>query len=148
MGDMLRDLYDKAKELERAHEEALCAGNREAAERVDLDYKEYVTEPLRAAGPAAERLFREYEAARDKGDDVLVLEEPVRDYDVPGLVESMRAAGVDGFVYAAQTTSAAEISYLFIQNGCVLEGVDRVNRGLTRYGVRKYEYGYRFGVEA
>ena len=67
-------------------------------------------------------MFKMYEDAQDRGNEYIDLHDVIWDKNVPTTIDRLRKAGVKTFTFSSTWSSAVETAWLFVQNGCKLEG--------------------------
>lgn len=121
--------------------------NSEVKKLIQAEFRRLVGQ-IDALGPAASRIWRDYEAALDNGNKVLDINDRVKKEDVESLVRCMRENGILEFTFSSGWTDSAETAWLFVQNGC------RVTRMAEVYGQRDWfndnkqevRHGYLFEI--
>lgn len=139
------NFYNRIKDAKNAYDAARTEDEKNAARSA---YKA-VWDELKGLGNAACRLFNEYEVSRDSGNDYLDISEVVWDNEAAKLIEAMRQNGIDRFTFSSTWSSAVETAWLFLQNGCKLEGLIEINSRYTGWNSDEHEkaHGYLFRVE-
>ena len=139
------NFYNRNKDAKNAYD---IAKNEDELNAARAAYKA-VWDELKELGNAACRLFNEYEVSRDSGNDYLDISEVVWDKDVADLITAMRENGIEHFTFSSTWSSAVETAWLFLQNGCKLEGLIEINSRYTGWNSDEHEkaHGYLFRVE-
>lgn len=145
MMNIFEKTYAQVQEALKAYDAATDESGKEAARTL---YHE-ATAAIEALGSTACRIWREYEVARDSGNIYLDISEVVWDKDVEALISCMRDNGIDHFTFSSTWSSAVETAWLFLQNGCTLEGLIEIN---SRHkdlftGEREKAHGYLFRIQ-
>ena len=135
---------DKVQALHKAYQAADEAGKTAIRD----SYKALMKE-IETLGTAACRIWRDYETSRDCGNEYLDINDVVWDKDVEALISCMRDNGIDHFTFSSTWSSAVETAWLFLQNGCTLEGLIEIN---SRHkdlftGEREKAHGYLFRIQ-
>ena len=76
--------------------------------------------------------YRAWEESLDKGYDEVVMNVSLFAQDVESFIATLRAAGIESFIYTAKSTAAIENMHAFVMLGCMMEGMCEVVR--ERYG--------------
>lgn len=94
------------------------------------------------------RLYHWYEETKEVGNPHLDLHDVVWEKDVKELVDSFRRYGIERFTFSSGWSSAVETAWLFLQNGCRLEGMVELNSPHKDFDSGEYEkvHGYLFSV--
>lgn len=124
----IKDAYDVADDLEDE-------GGKEVARTQHREWKEKVI----SEGEDFWRVFKMYEDAKDRGNEYIDLHDVIWDRDVPALIERLRKAGIDKFTFSSTWSSAVETAWLFVQNGCKLEGLTEIYGTCTAFMSDEYE---------
>ena len=105
-------------------------------------------EKIEALGGTACRIWREYETARENGNDRLDISEVVWDKDVESLISCMRENGIREFTFSSGWSSAVETAWLFTQNGCELGGMVEINGSMKCFEEEhEKKHGYLFRIK-
>ena len=136
--------YAQMQELKKAYE---AAGDEAGKEKARAGHHALM-EGIEGLGAAACRIWREYETARENGNDRLDISEVVWEKDVESLISCMRENGISEFTFSSGWSSAVETAWLFTQNGCELAGLVEVNGGMNHFaGEHEKKHGYLFRVK-
>lgn len=122
--------YEQIQEANRAYHLAATEEEKKAART--LHHK--ACEPIIQMGDIACRIWREYETARDNGNELLDINEVLWDKDVKALITCLRESGIERFTFSSTWTSTVETAWLFLQSGCTLEGMTEINAHRSIFG--------------
>ena len=136
--------YAQMQELKKAYE---AAGDEAGKEKARAGHHALM-EGIEGLGAGACRIWREYETARENGNDRLDISEVVWEKDVESLISCMRENGISEFTFSSGWSSAVETAWLFTQNGCELAGLIEVNGSMNYFaGEHEKKHGYLFRVK-
>ena len=127
MKEFERD-YAAFEEINNRYDESL---SEEAKEAIRADYHVWA-DGIEAKGRTYADTFRIYKDARDNGNSRPNIAEPHQTRDVPALVKAFRDNGIEEFTYSSTWSSAVEVGWEFLQNGCELAGMVEVFSGFTK----------------
>ncbi len=96
-------------------------------------------EEMSAFGEHYCRLYREYRDMKRRGNDCIDFADVVWDRDVEPLVREMRASGIKRFTFSSTYSSAVNTAWLFQEQGCVPEGLIRINSQYQNFGSDDFE---------
>ena len=82
---------------------------------------------LDAEGDQFGQIYSMYADSMRKGNELIDVSGVIWDEKVPALVETFRAMGIERFTFSSTWSSAVETAWLFIQNGCTLDGMVQIN---------------------
>jgi len=142
MKNIFEETYEKITDLRKKHDAA------DAAEKENLrvSYRALLNS-IAELGGAASRIWREYDQARENGNDLLDINDVVWDKDVEALLNCLRQYGIEKFTFSSGWSSAVDTAWLFQQNGCKLEGLVEVNGNMNYLsGEHEKLHGYLFSV--
>lgn len=117
--------YQIQLKIKAAYDKAEAAGDENGTAAAREEIHKFWDE-INAKGQAYIHLMREYETARDNGNDLLDLQDTIWEKDVKELVDCMREYGIGRFTFSSTWSSSVEIAWLFTKNGCALEGMTTV----------------------
>ena len=116
--------YNTLKELNDAFD---AATSEEQKDIIRANYKEFEKE-VESQGRAFSRVFWLYEASREKENSLLDLNgDGLWSKDAALLINDFRDCNIKEFTYSSSWSSANEIAWEFIQNGCTLKGMTMIN---------------------
>lgn len=146
----MRNLHNDylASEANHTAYEAAEKTNDEAGIEAARESQRSLLEQIHSEGPDYERIFSLYESARERGNDLIDLDDCIWDDKVPGLIEALRTYGIERFTFSSTWSSAVETAWLFLQNGCRLEGLIEINSRHKAFLSDEYEkvHGYLFSL--
>ena len=139
--------YAAYKSIDAAYIAAQADGDEAGMEKAREDYRAW-SAGIEAKGQDYTKIFRLYMDARKVGNTYIDLHDTIWDKDVKGLIEAMRALGVDRFTFSSTWSSAVETAWLFQKEGCSLEGLVEINSQHQAFMSNEYEkaHGYLFRV--
>ena len=139
--------YAAYKSIEAAYDAAELKEDEAGKEKAREDYRTW-SAGIEAKGQDYTKIFRLYMDARKVGNTYIDLHDTIWDKDVKGLIEAMRALGVDHFTFSSTWSSAVETAWLFQKEGCSLEGLVEINSQHQAFMSNEYEkaHGYLFRV--
>ncbi|MCD8049771.1 MAG: L-rhamnose mutarotase [Clostridia bacterium] len=76
-----------------------------------------------AKGTTYARIYTLYAEAQERGNEYIDLHDNIWDEHVKGVIDALREYGVEKFTFSSGWSSAVETAWLFLQNGCTLEGM-------------------------
>ena len=116
--------YNTLKELHNVFDAATTEEQKNA---IRADYKKFEKE-LESQGQAFSRIFCLYEASREKENNLIDLNgDGLWSNDADLLIKDFRDCKIKEFTYSSTWSSANEIAWVFIQNGCTLKGMTMIN---------------------
>lgn len=142
MKNIFEETYQRIAELKEQYDAA-----DETCKASIRDAYHKVLENITALGGAAPRIWREYEKARENGNELLDINDVVWDKDVDPLVSGLREFGIEQFTFSSGWSSAVDTAWLFQKNGCKLIGLVEIN-GNMDFLKDEHEklHGYLFSV--
>ncbi len=118
--------YEQEMRNEAAYDAAKAAGDEAGIEKARETYAALM-EKIESKGEAYCRIYREYVTARNRGNDLLDLNDTIWDRQVEGLVACMKENGIDRFTFSSTWSDSVGTAWLFKENGCRLEGLVQIN---------------------
>ena len=91
-------------------------------------------ESIQAMGNEYFRVFQMALDSMEKGNDLIDLHDVIWDENVPATIENLRKCGIERFTFSSTWSSAIKTAWLFIQNGCINEGMTELHTGNYPYG--------------
>ncbi|MCD7785749.1 MAG: hypothetical protein LUH18_09320 [Oscillospiraceae bacterium] len=133
--------YDK--EFHMATDEE---GKEEARAKVRKLYAE-----IQSRGTTYCDIFNLYKDAQEKGNKYIDVHDSLYDTDEKDLILGFKRYGIERFTFSSGWSRAVETAWLFIQNGCTLEGMTELHGSEKLvFGSTEKEYdtvhGYIFKV--
>jgi hypothetical protein len=139
--------YEAYEKINKDYHEADARGDEAGKEQAKEAYQTWAA-GIEAKGQDYTKIFRLYMEARKVGNTYIDLHDTIWDKDVKGLVEAMRANGIERFTFSSTWSSAVETAWLFQKEGCTLEGLIEINSQHQAFLSNEYEkaHGYLFRV--
>lgn len=131
--------YAWSKRIHDAYDQAEEANDQEGKARARAEYKEQFVPYMTEKGDAYWRLYELYARAKDVGNEYIDFNDVIWDKDVPAKIESLREHGIERFTFSSTWSSSVEIAWLFLQNGCELEGMTEINSQHKKIFTEEYE---------
>lgn len=131
--------YEWSKRIHDAYDLAEEADDQEGMAKARAEYKEQFTPHMTEKGDDYWRLYELYARARNVGNDYIDFNDVIWDKDVPAKIESLRKYGIEMFTFSSGWSSAVETAWLFLQNGCTLEGMTEINSQHKKIFTNEYE---------
>ena len=138
MLELMRKYYEQYKEIKRAYD-AADDQNDEAGKVAARESYHAWKDKVIAEGEDFWRVFQMYEYAQDRGNEYIDIHDVIWDKDVPALIERLRKAGIQKFTFSSTWSGTVETAWLFVQNGCKLEGLTEINGTTTAFMSEEYE---------
>lgn len=138
MLELMKKYYDQVQEIRGAYD-AADEQNDEAGKVAAREAYHAWKDKAIAEGEDFWRVFKMYENAQDRGNEYIDLHDVIWDKDVPALIERLRKAGVKKFTFSSTWSSTVETAWLFLQNGCKVEGMAEINGTTTSVFSDEYE---------
>lgn len=124
--------YARDMAIHNAYDAARDANDEAGKEKARADHKEFDND-LMQKGNSYCRLYDLYKLARDAGNEYIDFSDVIWDKDVPTKIESLRELGIEKFTFSSTWSSAVETAWLFLQNGCTLEGLIQINSRFNKF---------------
>ncbi|MCD8207622.1 MAG: hypothetical protein LUD72_06780 [Bacteroidales bacterium] len=118
--------YRTYKEIEARFDAARDAKDGAKVAEARKEMHELV-ESIEAKGKDYESLFESYKDAWNRGNAYIDINNCIWDEKVAPLIENLRNFGIDHFTFSSTWSSAVQIAWLFTENGCSLEGLEKIN---------------------
>lgn len=138
MLELMKKYYEQVQEIKRAYD-AADEQNDEAGKVAAREAHHAWKDKAIAEGEDFWRVFQMYEYARDRGNEYIDFHDVIWDKDVPALIERLRKVGIQKFTFSSTWSSAVETAWLFLQNGCKLEGLTEIAGTTTAFMSDEYE---------
>ena len=147
MKNEFRKEYEHYQKIKRAFEEAEKAESTEGMEQARETYRTWAA-AIEGKGKNYGRLYKLHEEAWERGNEHIDLNDCIWEKDVKGMIDSFREFGIKAFTFSSGWSGANEIAWLFLQNGCSLEGLVEINSPHKEFMSEEYEkaHGYLFRV--
>lgn len=142
MKNIFEEIYQQETELKKQYDAADDADK----DSIRAEHKALM-ERIASLGGAAPRIWREYDKARENGNELLDINDVVWDKDVELLVTTLRKYGIEKFTFSSGWSSAVDTAWLFQQNGYKLEGLVEISGNMDYLeGEHEKLHGYLFSV--
>lgn len=138
MLELMKKYYEQVQVLKNAYDTAKEQGD-EAGKAAAKERHRVWKETVMAEGEDFWRVFKLYENARERGNEHIDFHEVIWDKDVPALIDRLRKAGIQKFTFSSTWSSTVKTAWLFLQNGCKLEGMTEINGTCTSVFSEEYE---------
>ena len=148
MLELMKKYYEQDQEIRRAYDAASESGNEEGKIAAREAHHEW-TEKVTAEGEDFCRVFRLYENAQKRGNEHIDLNDVIWDKDVPAMIDRLRKAGIKTFTFSSTWSGTVSTAWLFLQNGCKLEGMTEINGKCLAFMSEEYERvpAYVFSID-
>lgn len=139
--------YEIEKRINKEYTAAEAANDSEKMKSLEMEYKAF-EEDMKAKGDNYCCLYNRYLNARERGNDYIDFADPMTSENVAAMVEALREVGVTEFVLSSGWSSANEVAWQFVSNGCALKGMVEINDRTKRFMEDGYDkiHGYLFSV--
>ena len=84
-------------------------------------------ENIQQKGNMYAKVYSFYSEAQERKNEYIDLHEVIWNREVEELISCFRKYGVEKFTFSSKWSSAVEVAWLFIENGCSLEGMKEIN---------------------
>ena len=138
MLELMKKYYEQEQEIRRAYDAANDQNNEAGKVAAREAYHTWKDKAI-AEGEDFWRVFKMYENAQDRGNEYIDLHDNIWDKDVAPLIERLRKAGIRKFTSSSTWSSMVGTAWLFVQNGCKLEGMTEINGTCTAFMSDEYE---------
>ena len=128
----------KMQQIKTRYDEAESQKNTEGMEAARKSYQELIKK-IKERGKNYEKVFKLYEAAAERGNDYIDLNDVIWDKEVAGLIASLRENGIEHFTFSSTWSSTVETAWLFTKNGCTLKGMVQINSAYKAIASEEYE---------
>lgn len=135
--------YTQVQELKKAYN---AATDEDEKKKIGASYAALM-EGIKKMGAVACRIWREYKTARDNGNIHLDISDVVWDKDVEELISCMKKNGISEFTFSSTWSSAVETAWLFVKNGCKMDGLVEINGSVSCFTEEhEKKHGYLFKI--
>lgn len=138
MLELMKKYYELEQEIKRAYD-AADEQNDEAGKVTAREAYHAWKDKAIAEGEDFWRVYQMYEYGQDRGNEYIDLHDVIWDKDVPALIERLRKAGINKFTFSSTWSGTVETAWLFLQNGCKVEGMTEINGTSTAIFTDEYE---------
>lgn len=115
--------YAREMAIRAQYHDAIDKQGREAARAAYAAHKACIG----IKGNSYAQLYRLFTEAQERGNERIDLHEVIWDDKVKPLIDSLREYGIEEFTLSATWSSAVKTAWLFLQNGCHLQGMVQIN---------------------
>ncbi len=115
--------YAQEMAIRAQYHDATDEQGREAARAAYVAHKAHIE----AKGNGYASLYRFFAEAQEQGNERIDLHEAIWDSRVKPLIDCLREYGIEEFTFSSTWSSAVETAWLFLQNGCSLQGLIQIN---------------------
>lgn len=142
------EYYIQAKEYEEDFARAEKIEDVEDMKEAQAAYNELMT-LIDRSGDMAGVVYDKYHKARNVGNELIDFYDTIKDESVPAIVQVLRDNGIEKFTFSSGWSSAVETAWLFVQNGCKVEGMAEINSQHKVFMSDEYEktVAYVFSIE-
>ena len=102
------------------------AETEEAQEQIRNEHHALMDE-MRNSDEGFQKISKQWYEAQQRENDLIDINNCIWDKDVPPMIARFREYGIEQFTFSSGWSSSAETAWLFIQEGCKLEGMVLVN---------------------
>lgn len=138
MLELMKKYYEQVEAIKSAYD-AANEQNDEAGKVAAREAYQSWKDKVIAEGEDFWRVFKMYKNAKERGNEHIDLHEVIWDKDVPKLIERLRKAGIQKFTFSSTWSGTVETAWLFLQNGCKLEGMAEINGTCQAFMSEEYE---------
>ena len=131
--------YAWSKRIHDAYDMAEEAGDQEGMAKARAEYKEQFTPYMTEKGEGYWKLYELYARAKNVGNEYIDFSDVIWDKDVPAKIDGLREYGIERFTFSSTWSSSVETAWLFLQNGCTLEGMTEINSQHRKIFTEEYE---------
>lgn len=142
--NIFESAYEKIQEAKKAYNAATDEAGKDAARAL---YKE-ATKDLEGLKDTELRIWKDYEASKDCGNEYIDIDGRVDTEKVKELISCMKDFGFEAFTFSSTWSSAVETAWLFQKAGCTLTGLIEINSHNKAFMSDEYEkaHGYLFKI--
>ena len=138
MLELMKKYFEQDQEIRQAYDNAV-EQNDEAGKKAAREAHHQWTDKVNAEGEDFWKVYRLFESAQERGNEHIDLHEVIWDKDVPALIDNLRKVGIQKFTFSSTWSSTVETAWLFLQNGCKLEGMAEINGTSKAFMSEEYE---------
>ncbi len=138
MLELMKKYYEQYQEIHNAYDTA-DEQNDEAGKVAAREAYHAWKDKAIAEGEDFWRVLQMYQDAKKRGNECIDIHDVIWDKDVPALIERLRKAGIKKFTFSSTWSSTVETAWLFLQNGCKLEGMAEINGTCQAFMSDEYE---------
>ncbi|MCD8300211.1 MAG: hypothetical protein LUC41_03445 [Clostridiales bacterium] len=133
MRNAFAEEYRIYRNIEAAYDRARDEKDEAGLEQARAEMRAF-RESLLAKGTDYEELFTAYKDAKKRGNEYIDIDWSIWDENVKATIDRLRNFGIERFTFSSGWSSAVETAWLFLQNGCTLEGMAEINDRSTSFG--------------
>ncbi|MCD7837909.1 MAG: hypothetical protein LUG65_03240 [Clostridiales bacterium] len=122
MNNNFAEEYKMCKAIDAAYQLGQEKGDQAMIEAAQTSMKQF-NKMMVQKGETYCTVYRLYAEAQDRGNAYPDLRENIWDRDVKALIDAFREYGINHFTFSSGWTNTVETAWLFLQNGCKLEGM-------------------------
>lgn len=137
MNNTFKEIYEAVKELHKRYDAAKKENNESLMESMKEEYQT-IQAKIEAEWEGYQRIYQLYSDMRDRGNDYIDLND-FNENDTKKIIELFRKYEVKKFTFSSTWSSAVNVGWLFIQNGCRLDGMVEINSRYTKFMSDEYE---------
>jgi len=130
--------YEERKEALEARKQEIVDTYGWDSEEMKAWYKEKAELTFPLSGGAC-KAYRAYNYSLQKGNEEFEMEDFLWDREVEDFVSTLKAAGIETFIYTNQSTAVMENLHGFEEAGCRMDGLAKITRMERRYGENREE---------
>ena len=147
MLELMKKYNEQIKEIKAAFDAANDKGDEAGKEAARERYHQW-KDKIEAEGEDFCKVYNLYKSAQQRGNEYIDLYDVIWDKDVPALIDRLRKAGIQKFTFSSTWSSTVETAWLFLQNGCKLEGMAEINGTCQAFMSDEYErvHAYVFSI--
>lgn len=126
MLELMKKYYEQDQEIRQAYDTA-AEQNDEAGKISAREAHHQWSDKIISEGEDFWKVYQLFESAQERGNEYIDLRDNIWDKDVPALIDNLRKAGIQKFTFSSTWSNTVEPAWLFLQNGCKLEGMAKIN---------------------
>lgn len=138
MKNAFESIYNQLAELKTRYKAAKAANDAEGMKQIRME-SNTLDESIQAKGAEFASIYDMYESARERGNEHIDISECYEYRDIPALLASFRKFEISAFTFSSRWSSAVEAAWLFMQNGCTMNGMVEINSKNTTWNGDGYE---------
>lgn len=148
MLELMKKYYEEKQEIERAYDTAKEHNYEEGKIAAREAYHVWKDKAI-AEGEDFWRVYQMYENAQKRGNEHIDLNDVIWDKDVPAMIDRLRKVGIKTFTFSSTWSGTVSTAWLFLQNGCKLEGMTEINGTCQAFMTDEYERvpAYVFSID-
>ncbi len=123
MKNMFAEDWKMGQEIRAAYNNANSEEERQVAMQAMQDFRACIA----AKGKKYNLFYGLYADAQERENDCIDFNEIIWEKDVPDFIASLKEYGIKKFSYSSTCTGVANIAWVFLQNGCNMDGMAEIN---------------------